>query len=77
MLANTEEGIFAVDDLCSHEDASLAMGSLKGDCVKCPLHGSRFNLKTGQPLDDPAYEPIATYPVIIQGNAICIAIKDS
>jgi 3-phenylpropionate/trans-cinnamate dioxygenase ferredoxin subunit len=76
MLANTGDGIFAVDDLCSHEDASLATGSLKGDCVKCPLHGSRFNLKTGQPLDDPAYEPIATYPVKIQGNAICVAIKD-
>jgi 3-phenylpropionate/trans-cinnamate dioxygenase ferredoxin subunit len=43
-LAWVEGKVFAVDDRCSHEEASLAKGSLHGDCVKCPLHGSRFDL---------------------------------
>ena len=74
MLANVDGTIHAVDDMCSHEDASLSTGSLKGDCVKCPLHGSRFDLNTGEPLDEPAYEPIRVYPVKIDGDAICVAI---
>lgn len=76
MLANVDGRIHAVDDQCSHEDASLATGSLKGDCVKCPLHGSRFDLKTGQPLDEPAEEPIHVYPVKLSGDAILVAIDE-
>ncbi|MGD8741850.1 MAG: non-heme iron oxygenase ferredoxin subunit [Granulosicoccaceae bacterium] len=75
MLANVEGTVHAVDDMCTHEDASLSTGSLKGHCVKCPLHGSRFDLNTGEPLDDPAYEPIRVYPVKIDGDAICVAIE--
>ncbi len=63
LIANVDGTLYAVDDQCSHEDASLYLGALKGDCIKCPLHGSRFDLKTGQPLDDPADEAIQTYPV--------------
>ncbi|HFQ13719.1 MAG TPA: hypothetical protein ENK40_02870 [Gammaproteobacteria bacterium] len=47
LLANIEGRIFAIDDQCSHEDASLYNGALKGDCVECPLHGSRFRFATG------------------------------
>ena len=41
LLANVEGTVYALDDLCTHEDASLYKGSLHGDCVRCPLHGSR------------------------------------
>ncbi len=63
-----------MDDMCTHEDASLSKGSLHGDCVKCPLHGSRFKLLTGQALDEPAEENLNTYKVKIEGDSIQVKL---
>jgi len=63
LLANVEGTLYAVAALCTHEDWPLCNGALKGDSVECPLHGSRFNLKTGMPLDAPATQPLQTYPL--------------
>lgn len=73
-LAYVDGKVFAVDDMCSHEDASLAKGSLHGECVKCPLHGSRFDLNSGEALDEPAEDKIKTYKVKIQDNDILVAL---
>jgi nitrite reductase/ring-hydroxylating ferredoxin subunit len=73
-LAYVDGKVFAVDDMCSHEDASLSKGSLHSECVKCPLHGSRFDLRTGEALDEPAEDPIRTYPVKIVGNDILVGL---
>lgn len=75
LLANIDENVYAVDDMCTHEDASLAKGSLHGDCVKCPLHGSRFNLKTGEAVDEPAEDKLNTYAVKIDGNDILVQLS--
>ena len=75
LLANIEGRIFAIDDQCSHEDASLYNGALKGDCVECPLHGSRFRLATGEPLEPPATSAVRTWPVKIDGEAILIGFS--
>ncbi|MET0104528.1 MAG: non-heme iron oxygenase ferredoxin subunit [Sedimenticola sp.] len=72
LLANAEGEYYAVSDTCSHEDASLYLGCLEGDRIKCSLHGARFSLKTGEALDEPADEPIATYVVKIEDNRIWI-----
>jgi 3-phenylpropionate/trans-cinnamate dioxygenase ferredoxin subunit len=73
-LAYVDGRVFAIDDMCSHEDASLAKGSLHGECVKCPLHGSRFDLNTGEALDEPAEDPVKTYPVKIAGDDILVKL---
>ncbi len=72
LVANVDGCYYAVDDSCTHEDASLASGSLKGEMVKCPLHGSRFNVTTGQVLDDPADRDLQTYPVQVDGDDLLI-----
>ena len=72
LLANVGGEYLAADDRCTHEDASLATGSLKGDLVKCPLHGSRFNLRTGAALEEPACERLVTYAVRIDGEDILL-----
>jgi len=74
LLANVEGEYYAVDDTCSHEDASLYLGCLEGDMIKCSLHGARFSLKTGAAMDEPADEPIATYAVKIEEQQIWIKI---
>lgn len=74
LLANVDGRFYATEDRCTHEDASLSTGSLRGELVKCPLHGSRFNVRTGEVLEEPAKETLSTYPVHIEGNDILIAL---
>ena len=74
LLANIDGRFYAADDTCTHEEASLSSGSLKGALVKCPLHGSRFNVCTGEVLDEPAEDNLKTYPVRVQGGSILIVL---
>ena len=74
LLANVEGTIHACDEMCTHEEVSLSLGALQGNCLKCSLHGSYFDLETGKPLNEPADEPIKTYPTVIKDNNICIEI---
>ena len=75
LIANVDGVFYATDDTCTHEDASLATGSLKGELVKCPLHGSRFSLRTGEPLEDPAEDALRCYAVKIDDGAVLVALQ--
>lgn len=72
LLANINNEIYAIDDVCTHEDASLYNGALKGHCVECPLHGSLFDFYTGKPDGDPATEAVNTYKIKIEKDNILI-----
>jgi len=72
LLANAAGRYYAVDELCSHEDYSLAFGCVKGTAIKCSLHGSHFSLETGAALDPPATEPLRTYPVRIADGQVWV-----
>lgn len=76
LICHAEDQFYALDDTCSHEDASLYRGSFKNRCVTCPMHGSRFDIETGKPLDEPATEPVATHKLKIEGEDILIEIQD-
>ena len=75
LLANIDGSVYATDDRCTHEDASLSSGSLHGEYVKCPLHNSRFNVRTGQVMEDPATENLVTRQVKIDGDDILIDVS--
>jgi 3-phenylpropionate/trans-cinnamate dioxygenase ferredoxin subunit len=68
LIANVDGRFYAVEDNCSHEDYPLSYGCLDGDRIKCSLHGSRFSLATGEPMDDPADTPIRTFPVEVDSD---------
>jgi 3-phenylpropionate/trans-cinnamate dioxygenase ferredoxin subunit len=72
LLANAEGVYYAIDEMCSHEDYSLALGCIKGRRIKCSLHGSYFDLATGAPTDEPASESIRTYPVKLADGKIWV-----
>jgi len=76
LVAHSESGVFVSDEMCTHEDARLCDGNLNGHIVKCPLHGSRFDLTTGEVLDDPADENLTTYPVVVENNIIYITLEN-
>ena len=77
LLANVQGRICAADDTCTHEDASLSTGVLKGELVKCPLHGSRFNVCTGKALEEPAEADLRTYPVRLEGERILVGLPEA
>lgn len=74
LLANVAGRLCAVDDTCTHEEASLSTGVLKGEFVKCPLHNSRFNVCTGKAMEEPAEEDLRTYPVREEGGRVLIGL---
>jgi nitrite reductase/ring-hydroxylating ferredoxin subunit len=69
---NIEGTYYVTEDLCSHGHASLAEGYVEGKEIECPWHSGRFDIATGAPTCFPAVEPIATYPVTIVGDDVCI-----
>lgn len=71
-VVNTAEGFFAIEDRCSHADVALSEGDVDGCTLECLAHGSRFDLRTGKPLEPPAVAPVATYPVRADGTDIFI-----
>jgi 3-phenylpropionate/trans-cinnamate dioxygenase ferredoxin subunit len=77
LLANVAGRFCAADDTCTHEEASLSTGVLKGALVTCPLHGSRFNVCTGEALEEPAEENLGTYPVRLEGECILIGLPEA
>ncbi|MEX2199182.1 MAG: non-heme iron oxygenase ferredoxin subunit [Burkholderiales bacterium] len=74
LLANVAGRLYAVDDTCTHEEASLSAGVLQGELVKCPLHNSRFNVRTGEALEEPAEEDLRTYPVREERGRILVGV---
>lgn len=55
--------LHAVEDNCSHRDAKLSEGRLRGGLLTCPLHGAQFDVRTGEHQGPPASVPIACYAV--------------
>ncbi len=69
-ICNTGDGIYAIDDLCTHDGGSLDQGHLDGKEIECPRHGARFDVTTGKALCLPAIRPVKTYPARVEGGAI-------
>lgn len=76
LLVRTAQSHYLIDEMCSHEDYSLALGCVQGERIKCSLHGSYFDLATGDPLDEPADEAIGTYPVRVADGQVWAQIGD-
>ena len=74
VLVNTNDKIFAVRNLCSHAYEALDCGRVRNGWISCPVHGARFDLETGDPINPPATMPIDTYEVRIEGDTIEIAV---
>ena len=76
-LARSQGEVFAVSDVCSHADVSLSEGDVEDGTVECWLHGSRFDLRTGQPTGLPATKPVATYPVTVEGDDVLVDVENA
>ena len=74
-IVKTEGEVFAIRDWCSHAAVPLSEGDVDGYAIECWLHGSCFDLRTGQPTGLPATEPVPVYPVKIEGDDVYVAVE--
>lgn len=70
LLCHTNDRVFAVRNLCSHAYEALDCGRMRNGWISCPVHGARFDLETGVPMNPPASMPIDTFEVRIVDGSI-------
>jgi 3-phenylpropionate/trans-cinnamate dioxygenase ferredoxin component len=75
-IVNCDGAVLAIEDRCSHDNGDLMEGDVDAaTCtVECPRHGSVFDLRTGKPLNLPAYVPIDTFPVSVEAGVIRVEV---
>lgn len=73
-LCRVNGAVYAVDDRCPHEDVSLSLGSLQGHRLRCPLHGSEFDVRSGQVLSEPAADDLRSWPVKVVDEWVVLGV---
>ena len=71
----SETEIYAIENICTHDDGPLGEGDLNGTVVECPRHGARFDVTNGTVLRLPAATSLATYPVRLTDDWIEVALE--
>jgi len=71
-----DDGFYAIEDICTHDGGPLAEGEVEGDLGVCPRHRARFNIRTGAVLSLPAFVPVDTYPVRVEGDDLLIGVPE-
>jgi 3-phenylpropionate/trans-cinnamate dioxygenase ferredoxin subunit len=77
-VALVRDGVdfYAVRDECSHANIALSEGDVDGCLIECWLHGSTFDLRTGEPTTLPAFEPVPIYPVRVEGDELHVDVQN-
>jgi 3-phenylpropionate/trans-cinnamate dioxygenase ferredoxin subunit len=74
LLVNLDDNYFAIGNICKHKGCKLSMGTLTGEVVQCPCHGSRYNVRTGEIVRGPTTEPEPSYEVKIENDQILVKV---
>jgi 3-phenylpropionate/trans-cinnamate dioxygenase ferredoxin subunit len=74
VVCRTRDGIYALDNICSHAYARLSEGRLRGTRLICPLHGASFDVRDGRVLGAPAARALATHGVRVDGDHLEVTI---
>jgi nitrite reductase/ring-hydroxylating ferredoxin subunit len=76
VLAHLKDGFRALENRCSHANSPLLTDKIyRGDQIACPIHGARFELKTGRAMSPPAFTSLKTYPVRVSDGRVEVAIE--
>lgn len=74
LLCHTKEGVFALDNVCTHALARMHEGRLRGMRLICPLHGAAFDVRDGRVLGPPAAQPLTRHAVRVTQGMIEVAL---
>lgn len=75
-LVRVGDDVFCINDICTHEHAHLSEGFCEGHEIECPLHGSIFDVRTGEVKSLPATEDLKTYTVKIEEGEVFVSIDE-
>ena len=77
-IVHFEGEVYAIEDVCSHAEVALTDGEVEefdgAPTIECALHGSCFDLRTGEPTNLPATEPVPVYPVRVEGDDVLVDV---
>ena len=76
LVCRTASGVFAIENMCSHARAALEGGRVKGAHIFCPLHGVRFDLRSGEPSGTLTKKPITVYPSVVEDGDVYADLPD-
>lgn len=75
-VANVDGDLHAFDDICTHQQCSLAEGDLDGTIIECPCHGSQFDITTGEAIVGPAVDPLDVFEVREQDGELQVLMDE-
>jgi naphthalene 1,2-dioxygenase system ferredoxin subunit len=73
-LFKLEDGVYAINNLCTHGNAKLCDGFVEGDHLECPFHQAQFSLRDGSVACGPATEPVKSWPVKVEGGRVFLKL---
>lgn len=76
LVVHASGKFYAISDICSHQELDLEGGEVHGHRIKCPHHGSWFDLETGQALNLPAVRPVRAYRTIVEDDKVYVETVD-
>ena len=76
VVCHVEEGFYAIEDVCTHDESPFGNEELVGSMIECPRHGARFDVRTGQVLRMPAVAPVRTFETRVEGSDVLVNIED-
>jgi nitrite reductase/ring-hydroxylating ferredoxin subunit len=74
LLVRISGVVHALSNLCTHADACLHEGRIRGNRIICPLHGASFDLRTGAALAQPATRPLQRFEVREQDGVVAVRV---
>jgi 3-phenylpropionate/trans-cinnamate dioxygenase ferredoxin subunit len=74
LICHTREGVYALDNICTHAHARMCEGRLRATRIVCPLHGASFDIRDGKVLGPPAVVPLPTFPVRVVEGKVEVAV---
>ena len=74
VIFNIADQLFAIGDVCTHDDGPLGDGELEGYNIVCPRHGAEFYVRTGKVMQMPAVVDIPAYPVRVVDGMIQVGV---
>ena len=77
LVCRVDGQFYALSNRCSHASQELSSGTLKGTELTCPLHGARFDVRSGGCLTGPATRPIKAFPVTLEAGQVCIEVTEA
>jgi 3-phenylpropionate/trans-cinnamate dioxygenase ferredoxin subunit len=75
VVINLAGTLFAIGDVCSHDNGPVGDGDLDGFEIICPRHGARFDIRSGKATRSPAFIDIPSFPVRVENGKIYVGIK--